>query len=383
MRNYILKLSIFFSLSFFFNCQKMDNCTENPNDFKTAPYSVEALIKNSKDIQDEKINSILLQVSKAMREVVKDDEIRYFLLKEAKDKENHMLNLPDLLLKNLSLKNKLESQFHSNQKTEEGDVDFDNLVTQMVYDSVQYYPAIYIPNVGSSDNNLFPVISIGTDLADLNYSEDYNDYIPGWIIESDSTFSDIILNEVDAMNAIRPVMIFVNHTDFSLVLDTPTITDTTVINEGGKTETTGDPYAFSYRLLQSYEASGASEYRYKYIQLLEGAKPTDVQGPWSHAIDNIPHSEIGNLITNKHCDILAGPLALDGIWFTTFEYDWYSSDKDLCFYNFYPGGIFACPNGRRKYTNEWYQYQYIRFSSSFQVPTVLDMGKGDLTIKWN
>lgn len=129
-----------------------------------------------------------------------------------------------------------------------------------------------MPNITSLDNTLLPIIAVETDLADLDYAEvDYNDYILVFLMQENKTIisQEIVLNEVDAKNAIQPVLIVVNNT-------------------GG--------YALPDNVV-SGESSGTSEYRFKYVQLPTNAvNNSDVQGQWSASIDNIPHDKVGNFL---------------------------------------------------------------------------------------
>lgn len=260
---------------------------------------------------------------------------------------------------------------------------FEAWVAEMVYDSTSYFPCIYVPNSMTADYALFPIVAIGTDFGTYDFGDDYNDHIPGILTTINEESVEVVLNEVAAKNAARPVFIIANCSD-GVIYNVSSSSELEIGggsgdgSSAGKQEAVGHPYINEYRITEAYESSGASEYRYRYRQMVSG---TVASGAWSESIDNIPNDKIGHLFTDKKCNILAAPLNLTGIYFATFEYDWYTSHKTLCFHNF-PGGVFACPDGRKKYVHEWYQFRFIDFSPGNQIPFT-EFSKGQIAIKWN
>lgn len=371
------------------SCVKEQDSCASRDSFTAAPAEISSLVSNSyMNEEDRQINVVLFDVAQALKVVLHDNNLSKDMLGKAAENPNSEVFLNEMFSDNPMFKQLLNEELAkisaAKGKQQDGEEDYYALLMEnFVYDSTLYEISVYIPNVSTSNWDMLPVVAVGTDLSTVD-DDGTGDYIAGWALQESGQDTEIIINEHKGINADTPIIIagvgFVNIVDITDVTESDS---TANVFGGGKVEDVGDPYVFAYQILYRYDSSKRSEYRFKFSYLPMGAtSPADVQGEWGAEIAEIHKDDVAaaTIFTNKHCDILAVPLGVAGIYYVAYEYDWYYGAKCIDFLN-YPGGILGDVCVKMKYENEWYISRYIPFNS--QITQTYNQNKGITTIKWN
>jgi hypothetical protein len=281
--------------------------------FKSSPTSIIDLLKYPEDKENEKIFMQVYEIAGGFCKVAQTSELLSIIYSnlDTSNKKNEV-DVDALISINNTIKEQIElfTTHNDNSNT------YEKVKSKLLYKNMSFIPVIYIPNAQTADFSKSPVIAIGTDFSWHN--DDFEDYIPGWEIQSNTKLREIVLGEHDALKSQCPVII--------LTIKSATDIKKVVNNNIGYMATTSfqQPYAREYMILHRYDRSNNSEYRYtEKIYNTDGTNYVDQE-----TITDIHKSDMGHLFTGGTVSINS-ELNTYYTYLATFEYDWYASKKTI------------------------------------------------------
>lgn len=330
-----------------------------------SPYPIKTFVNLSNDADGTKINNNLLEIAQLTQEcnrndpnfinnIVSDkklfnnDEIRYSSIFKVINKDNNQ-NL-------LNLYNKIKSS------------DFTHYSQNPLAKSPNenYDVSIYIPNIETADFSKEPLICPGYEVDNDLYDdmEDYEDYIIA-LYDNDGEQIELLLDENTAKSLSNPVLIVVNSEIENSDNNNYTYTQSTPSNS------TGNQYqnfkVNAYKINHRYDSSTRSEYEIAGISQMYNNGEYQWWGLFENnlvyynnkRIAKVHKDNIGKWRSNSSPTATFqlrqnNPLNTTWVYFNTYEYDWYASNKSL--------GTVIKNNksheikGRRNYTNDWYSW---------------------------
>lgn len=321
-------------------------------------------LENSSDLEDEKMNDYLFMIANAFVRISDNSELMQIVYEEAAD-NNGYVKYADLI--------QLDSRFKSllNFKlgdlfcpTPLGSVDdpYESIVDSMIYKTVQYYPAIYVPNYLTADPDYPPLVGIGAEI-------DEYDNIITYVLDGDNILESSI-NETEAIGSTVPVIILNNGTDYVEYADTgsPALSsisttpsspaaneiwmwDEVTIMNGHRYEGQGKSEVRClltfHKSNGSYLSGGGSFQNGVEQSLIKKITAGDIAGSVTQTGVNSPVFPAAGSVSTTNLN------AYDQTYITTFEYDWYASPKTVTSCSAFSSNGFK-HNPRMKYSNEWY-----------------------------
>ncbi len=219
----------------------------------------------------------------------------------------------------------------------------------MVYNGVDYFPTLYVPNVRAGHPSR-PVVALGFGYE----TDDEVEYIPGWIFDDVSLQNiEILINEDEADNIEAPVFIISNATLHEEEgEESPELDDHGEHQGFQRPVVNGEAVITCYKIAHRYETDSRSNYRYSIRAYCSGGMHKNP--PKGIQIANIHKNDInvGFFNQNKELEYLAASGTLYGLYGATFEYDWYASNQTVIF-------DYKSFKLRMKYSHEYYQLFYI------------------------
>lgn len=381
-----LKLLFLFSTIALFMAGCRMNCCD-PNDIEYTTFAksnapIEALIKNPKDLEDEKMNTYLYTLSSAIKELARDKDFKRLVIKEADRTDGKSLNLMEFAKEFPDYEKKINDYFATNNKSsDDGPVlSLNTIADSMTYNGISYYPTLYVINAVGANEDFPAVVAIGAGVTSPNATSAGEDYAAGWYLDTTGVDEPVILDEHIANNTLHPIIILSTGSTFTGTLSTDSVSvEIDTMQGSGKTDIIGDPYINEYKILYQYDDND-SEYKYCYAQTTAYNVTSCC---WGGNICSMDVSDLATTFTGKHIDVLAAPLNLWGLNIVTYENDWYVSNKTLCWYSpmsSAPQHI-VCVDYRAKYQHEWYQYGDIDFYTQPSMITIYSKGK--IKFSWN
>lgn len=334
------------------------------------------LINYNQGSQDRLIKEVQLITQKVLVELLQDKSYIDLIISDAKNSPIKQAEIGRLCNLNSEFKNDLDRLTikYANESGLTAD-NYESLEKLMIYEGVSYIGVIVIPNLENFDSSLPPIISGGLEL-DESLDSELDDDIYAIQFKADGKQFPIILNEIEALNALQPIIIFANG------ISDAEFNHGTVYGEGLHVVSTGNKFASTAKLntyTQHFSLMHISikDQDYFYEPLTSGTKNnyafTGVyfteENVWGWLTVENPSdlSRVNREFTKDECD---GTKFLhwdefwnvDGVWpqptstltafYNTFERDWAQSSKNLGSYTY--SGVTANLVGKRKYTVDWY-----------------------------
>ncbi len=248
-------------------------------------------------------------------------------------------------------------------------VNLSYIINHMIYDSIPYYPNIMVPNAKNCNSNLNPIIIIGTETYLDSTFNNQGDFAAGWGINNNN-INTILINEQQAENTARPIIIINNGTYYVKSCDAGLVSTGVVSGHGGNGGSGGSGggggssnykyfYITKFKIDYRYENSRKSEYYLNYKIGVDG----EIYNQPEFLIKKVDKDDIGDDIStytylsclNVNSSGQSYNVNYDKnknyiLYGVTYEYDgWYLSHHDIVFTN---GMVFQC---KMKFANEYYQ----------------------------
>lgn len=367
---------------------------------KSVVTDIKTLMTNPDDLDDEKINNYLYQLSLATRDLIKDANFNQVIIEMAQNSETNTANLLDLetvapnYFKAINIKlaeNDLSLQTIANDLSHEPIAPNESYPITAVTE--HYVPAIFIPNIETVNTSLQPIISPNIEV-DSREDESIEDNIIAWFYNTadDTLVTEIMLSEETVENTTNPIFLLDN-----AVTTLATEQDLDFIPYNSEREIAAAGTTTGARSFSSYEhsiesssyryesgLSGKSEFTVTAIRIdLNGTNHLVYQNnngtfkSWQ-SISDIKKNEIGTLRYNwryhaSDWQPWSNPWApnviqtgVNMVFWNTFERDWNRSPKPLG--NCEANGSTINLGGNMKYEDNWYtwipsttQIHYTRF----------------------
>jgi len=240
-------------------------------------------------------------------------------------------------------------------------VNLSYIINHMIYDSIPYYPNIMVPNAKNCNSNLNPIIIIGTETYLDSTFNNQGDFAAGWGINNNNNINTILINEQQAENTARPIIIINNGTYYVKSCDAGLVSTGVVSGHGGNGGSGGSGggggnkvdyrkiFFEGFQINYRYEKTGDSEYAINYI-LVKNNYYVEVEN--NYTLKKVNKNDIGTPIS-LHIPVLefiqGSPKVYYHLYGYTYEYDWYATKKPLAIAY---GHVFNC---RMTKSNEYYQ----------------------------
>lgn len=405
-------LCIFLVSTFFMSCNNDDEFNSTNSNHKIIYYldkipnnpitnakgpvtDIKTLMSNPNDLDDQKINNYLFELSIAIKELIKDPVFNNLVIDLAKNSETQTANL--MLLDSIApyYYNYINSQLAKKNLSLsiiKNDLTHMPVAPNSNYPSTlnveRYNPAIFVPNLNSLNQYYQPIISPNIEVDSRN-DPSLEDNIIAWYYKdsTSSNVTEIILSENTVSSTLNPVFLLDNA---ALTIRIPANNNATPMNLQRSTATPGS--TTGTRSFSSYEHSiesqtyryespysGKSEYAVYAIRIDNFGQDSWIYNSGIHkTISTFSINEIGSIkyIWSHHASDWqpwSNPNTpnvqqnnVNMVFWNTFEYDWNRSDKTL-------GTVTHMNNtcymrGNMKYNENWYswdpatsQVHYTRF----------------------
>lgn len=328
--------------------------------------SIEDFVVDPGDVDHEEFNEAMAAIGAALMHPIISDTLKFrsTIYQKVLSADNHEAYLHAILANSDSLEevynNALADELGENPAT------FNYLSwteNNYVYDT-SYLPVLYVPNADLMDTSKMPIVALGLQLPDDNYSW-ADDHIPAWIYES-GTYRLFAMNESFAMNTNHPVVILSNtmhHGDENEAPnDIHNYIDADYNGGGGSSGPGGGSgncpqngvphyYNVKFKVNYAYERDGKSEANLVLVDYRAGV-PKAFE--WIKKIDN--NTDLGTWISYyQFLFAYSSNLTSGNVDISNQEYDWYAGLKPL-------GNVFVGQStsfvwdyyGRRKFFHEFY-----------------------------
>jgi hypothetical protein len=366
-----LKLAalVFIMAALIYSCSRRNDLLPGKTDPLLTPTELHKLnvqLENSADPEDEKMNDNLLMLSTAFTAISDNSELMEIVYDEATSNSGYV-KYSDLIAIDSRFKTLLNAElakdFCPDPLGSPTDA-YESISDSMIYDSVQYYPSIYMPNIRSANLESLPFVCIGAEI------DDYDNILAFRFSEEDA-IEESTLNEEEALEESAPVIIFTNGTDHI-----ETVSDESAYYSGSDpnnpSPAADEIWKWDEILVKNgfrYEGTGKSEVRC--MTTFHKSDGTYLSGGGSFQngvedsfIKKITNTDIANNTnqTGVNADVFPHALTVSTTnltyynyaYFTTYEYDWYASPKlvSSCGTLYSVSAFQHAP--RMKYPNEWY-----------------------------
>jgi len=182
-------------------------------------YNYRLLASNPNDLDDEKINNLLFNLTEATSELIKDIQFNQVIINMARNSETSAANL-------LELETVAPNYFNiinANLTTSYG-LDLRSIANKLTHRPIapnseypetgeleHYVPSIFVPNLDNLDPSLQPIISPNI-TVDANQDESLEDNIVGWYYENatDNQVNEAIIDEASSLLTTNPLFFIDN-----------------------------------------------------------------------------------------------------------------------------------------------------------------------------
>ncbi|MBW7912649.1 MAG: hypothetical protein H3C54_02850 [Taibaiella sp.] len=309
--------------------------------FETSDYVLSEIVEGQ-DQTDTYIRKIKLFLSVGLTEVCKDDEIAEWIYTTAMNSPDKSVKFIDLFTEYPSTKSIIENAV--DPLGEFTDVDFDELEADLDYMGFQYWASIFLTNDGNADVEYKPIITPGLDAEDRDDPE-IEDVTPAWFLDAQNNVTAIKIWEELAYTTEAPVYAVSLITKNSIPtqttaddIDDQAISD--VINSrmniskyqvGYKYDKTRD---CEYTMTGYATTTGWGVHKYMrhscYMSLISGNINDDNH---YNQISKLRQNNMWQIInSNKYMLRVHHQFEMmnnKGIFFNTYERDWYAGRKFL------------------------------------------------------
>lgn len=233
---------------------------------KSAETDIRTLMKNPDDLDDEKINNYLHQLSLATRELVKDRNFNEVIIEMAENSETNTANLLDLETIAPNYFNEINRMLGENISLQEiaNDLTHEPIAPNEKYPitavTEHYVPAIFVPNIDIVNSTLQPIISPNIEV-DSREDESIEDNIIAWFYSApnESSVTEIMLSEETVEQTTNPIFLLDNAVTTLATEQNFDFTPYNAEREDADARSTSGTRSFS-----SYEHSiESSSYRYE------------------------------------------------------------------------------------------------------------------------
>lgn len=324
----------------------------------TNPYPIESYLINEIDPDEEKICRHLLEIGIATRSLWLDQSFISRTLEKAAQSYNSCANLNELVS---FLHKKSTDQRYNQLAVAVKNADLTHL-SQNPFNSVEienYIPAIFIPNIETSDMNKSPIISSGIEVnSELPGMEEYEDYIVGWYNDEDGNFIEILLNEEAAMTTTHPLFIIDNAEEEFTSMNKSLRTKPYQISSLKSASSSEEVHTNEYKINYRYENTGDSEFCITAALIDENGNAGFILydggiKEWKR-IAKVDKHDIGDQLHHweQFCSYEVEPYTSNFAFWNTWERDWAQSRKSLG--SATANGKTIHLYGRRRFSSEWY-----------------------------
>lgn len=315
---------------------------------KESPKEFLSHIQNTEHI---KLNNELINYALSLKETFSDQFLLEKVTSYVGNAEFHESTISELQLKYTEILTE-ENKLSSDKKTRVPSPDIN--------------PNIFVPNANIAEFNGIYIIAIGSDFpSDI---EQYEDMIPGWYCDGKIS-EHCLIGEDFAYNTTIPVYIL-NSKSVQDTTEIETIIEVSPQYPLRKSITTEKPYITDYKIDRRYDNSNRSEYSYIVgYHYANGGLQGGSQ--YRTEIREIHKDDLDVLFTDEFYVFETQSFDLQGIFISTFEYDWYASKKAI--YIAGPGFNYTV-YGRMSEDYNYYQKTYFDMDSG-NVLTVSTKGQ--------
>jgi hypothetical protein len=320
---------------------------------------------NPDDPEDTKMNGNLLMIAKAFTKIAQIPDLMTIVYNQAALSSNGEVKYSVLI--------SLDSRFKSILNCELGVICPPPLGTMpdpykciddsMIYQGVDYYPNIFIPNLNTAIRNQLPYICVGSEI-------DEDDHILAFNVHANGTVTETNIGQPQAETTSTPIVIFNNGTDHIEEVEDETIFysapgignpstlggedwrwDQIQINNGYRYEHIGksdvECYLSFHDINGNLKTSTGSFVGGNEVSLIRKIKAVDISN--SHLFTGVNSQVFPDATTVSASDFSTYPYA----YITTYEYDWWASHKIVSSCgNLNSQGFYHDP--KMKYSSEWY-----------------------------
>lgn len=329
--------------------------------------SLEEMVKNPLDKEDEAFNKQLLLLAKGVLEIAKDQDNSQKLISSARTSPESEVNLNCFL----NTWNNCKCTF--NNKLEEtlidrpiGDNHCGYVTSKMVYKNISYWPMLYLSNAATAETGKGYYVAIGTEI-NINVGE-YENEIPAWWVKPNGDIKTVTNSEENLMGGNTPIIILSNGTQPTEMVNAggpiyaaggnASMDPPYGVSGGSNTSYNSNSYSFRlrrYRLGQRFENIGNSEYCITLGTIPTSAAITSAN--FSYILSDLKIAEVDKDDINQDlypAYSLFGVPAMDRfLYFITYERDLGCSTKYAVVANFGSSNQLTIPY-RAKYDGEIY-----------------------------
>jgi hypothetical protein len=384
MKNFLL-LALIFSLTG--SCIKSDYTTETQNvkkirSYENYQYGVdikdEDIVKGLQDQEDEDLSLAILNLTKAMRPILQNQQLMGSLLTAVRNATNQELDLTVFAESNIQFTNIVNTEL---QQLVPNFASFNSswqnyMNAKLTRQNTSYKPFLHIGNGAEVDYAQKAMLCAGLNISEVKMVE-FDDHIPCWY-ETNGLINFTAINDEQSFQIQQPILIVDNGvgvppTDFARSL--PRVLDT----DGKKIRTTSDKLDQTrFQINFAYEGSSKVDYTI----LSQVTEFWQLGGPNFIANNNaatastikVPQSKVGT-VCNTPCEIITQACPYSGTpslrydpdrttsgakqAVCTYEYDWYASLKlyDPKFIQAGNSSTWLRRDLRMKFPGEYYHFE--------------------------
>jgi hypothetical protein len=362
----------------------LDKIPNNPITNAKGPVTdIKTLMSNPNDLDDQKINNYLYEISIAIKDLIKDPNFNHIIIDLAKKSEISSANL--MLLESISpyyfnyinaqlAKNNLSLSIINNNLTHMPVAPNSNYPSTLLIE--RYYPAIFVPNIKSLNENYQPIISPNIEVDSRN-DPTLEDNIIAWYFQDSTSnnVTEIIISEQTVKVTANPIFLMDNST-----LEKPSnnfnSTPMNLDRSLGTPGSTNGTRSFSSREvsiespLYRFESpfSGKSEYAISGQRKdIYGRAHWEYDGDFQKTITTFSDNEFGTIkyVWSHHSGDYQpwanantpnyDQIGKEYFFWNTFEYDWNRSGKNIGKVTHMDSTSYVY--GNMKYRENWYSWE--------------------------
>lgn len=340
--------------------------------------SLDEMVKNPLDKEDEAFNQQLYLLGKGVMEIVKDQDNLQKLINAARTSQNSDVNL------NCFLNTWQNCKCTFNTKLEEtltdrsiGDNHCEYVTSRMVYKNISYWPMLYLSNAATAETGKGYYVAIGTEI-NINVGE-YENEIPAWWVKPNGEIKVVTIREDNLIGGNTPIIIVSNGAEPVAMINggptngvpgvAPVEPPMGVAGSGGNSYNLfPNRYRVSrYRLSERFENIGKSEFC-----VFLGAIPTALPiepGNYTAILQDIKIADVDKDDINRNLynsfSLFSAPDGNRFMFFLTFERDGWASPKPVSIANSGSSNQITI-SIKAKYSNEVYHFgSGVQLDSSF------------------
>ncbi|MGF7141233.1 hypothetical protein [Roseimarinus sediminis] len=332
--------------------------------FIQNPYDVEHYLEVYEDDDDERINRSLYELSLISREILKTGDWNELIISKAKENLSATMSLNDFVsISNLKSGNMKIMDLKHKLKT----IDLTHVSRNPYKSGVveKYIPAFYAPNIDVADFTKQAIISPGVEVnSELAKVAHLEDYIVCWIYNENGELQEFLINEEIAMKTTHPIFIVDNASEELMNVPSSYRIDE---NELHDPILKSASYQFGidiheYNLDYRFEGSGNSEYWVQCLHIWPDGEDHGPERKLTRSIEReiavVDKDDIGEDLTTWYHLAAADyttPLDDHGIFWNTYERDWFRSEKPLGEPEY--NGTKLYYYGNMHYDSDWYGFK--------------------------